>query len=77
MPANSRWDLIRRLRVNDDLQKDPSNFQQSNGFAYRYMAVKIGNVMAQTRGKLKRPKWDFTRRNQEPELLETSKPTTA
>jgi len=56
MPANSRWDLIRRLRVNDDLQKDPSNFQQSNGFAYRYMAVKIGNVMAQTRGKLKRPK---------------------
>jgi hypothetical protein len=41
------------------------------------MAVKIRNVMAQTKGKFKRPKWDFTKRNQEPELLETNIPTTA
>ena len=44
---------------------------------YRYMAVKIRNDMEQTKVKFKWPKWDFTRWNQEPELPETSIPTTA
>ena len=39
------------------------------------MAVKIRNVMEQKKGKFKRPKLDFTKLNQGPELLETSIPT--
>jgi len=51
-----RRNLLYTYKFNDDSQKGPCNLQQSYGFAYRYMAVKIRNVMEQTKGKFKRPK---------------------
>jgi hypothetical protein len=47
-----RRNLLYTYKLNDDSQKDPCNFQQSNGFANRYMAVKIRSVRAQTKGKI-------------------------
>jgi predicted transcriptional regulator len=51
-----RRNLLYTYKLNDDSQKDPSNLQQSYGFAYRYMAEKIKSVMEQTKGKFKQPK---------------------